>query len=278
MSHTYGQTKFHGHNQEGSFQSGRHTLVKIWTCHEVDATGVISSRQELVDDGIIAVVNVATNNITIQDVVYATNAAYDQAYAAQTNLDNLIAAFSVFAQPVSVRVTDGIVQSGASNTTPRLGTFTQLVAGADLLGSDMTQAAGLVWVVEFIFEQKGILTNAAGSAGFVRGEPSIGATGDNFGDANAAYHLLLQGTVQYVTGDLAQGGDSENMDDADTGVETGAGFADTGQLSVGLISLAEDAYAGAVGNQVFMVSNTDSDEDTSQTFLVEEFNMPDLQS
>lgn len=274
MGHTYGQTKFHGHNQDGSFQTGRHQVVKIWTTHEVDQTGVISSRQDLFDDGIIDELDPAVTNITINEVTYTTIALYDQAYAAQTNLDNVIARFSQFSAPVSVNVSDGLVQTGAGTDNPLTGTQTVLVAGADLLGSDMTDTAGLVWEIDFVIEQKGAFTNIPGSAGFVRGEPSIATAADNFGDASGAFHDLLQGTVQYVTANSAAGGDSDNMDDADTGVNGATNWAD----AVGLISLTSDVYAGAVGNQVFMVSNIDGDQDTSQTFLVEVFVAPDLQS
>ena len=269
-------TKFHCNNKYGSFQTGKGEHVHLWLAHEVDQTGVVSSRQELVDAGFIATTDLTANAIEINGVNYAVDIVYDQAYIAQTNLDNLIERFSQFAAPVDIFVSDGIVQAGASNNTPTLGTVNTNIGGVDLLGTELAEAAGLVWKVELIFEQKGAFVRVPNldQATFVRGEPSIAVTADNFGSSVQDIHDLLEGTVMYLGGLRAAGGDSENVVDMDTS----ALFFDGTDTGTNLITLVTGAFAGGLGDEAYIVTNNDPDEATSQSVVVEVIVKGDLQS
>ena len=269
-------TKFHGHNQDGAFQTGKGEVVHLWLAHELDQTGVISSRQELADASLLSgptpLTLSAANNININGVNYTTNVAYDQAYIAQTNLDALIERFSQFAAPVDIFVSDGIVQSGTDNTTPAFGTVTTMIGGVDQLGTLLAQAAGLVWKVELTFEQKGAFVRVPNldQATFVRGEPSIAVTADNFGSSAQDIHDLLEGTVMYLGGLLAVGGDSENMVDIDSAVA----YEDAANFITGVTQ----AFGTAIGDQGYIVTNNDAQEATGQSVVVEVRVKGDLQS
>ena len=54
MVHSHGQVKFHGPTQPGTFQTGKAEVITFWSAHHIEETGVVSTRQELVDDGIMA--------------------------------------------------------------------------------------------------------------------------------------------------------------------------------------------------------------------------------
>lgn len=267
MAHTHGQTKFHGPTQPGSFQTGKAEIIKFWTVHHIAETGVIARRQELVDDGILANVSVAVNNITIGGVVYALDANYDSALAAQHNFNNLIAHFGTLANVVSIK-TSGLA-TGTSPTVDFQNVF--LGVGADTFGTEVLQALAIVWQVEVVLEQKGTLHNAGGQPGFVKGDPSIGVTGDNFGSSVADVENFLDGVILFATGALAIGGDLESMVDVDT---TGA-FADGTNIATGVAG----AFAGATGDQVTMISNQIGTAGTSQSVVVDPtFVAQDLQS
>lgn len=268
-------TKFHGHNRDGAFQTGKGEVVHLWLAHEVDQTGVISSRQELVDAGIIAVVNVATNNISIRGVTYTTNALYDQAYIAQRNLDNLLDAFNVFAAPVYIDVSDGIIQTGTANLTPATGTVSTLIGGTDQLGSSLNESAGLVWKVELTFEQKGAFVKVPGldQGTFVRGAPSVALTANKFGSSTQDIHDLLEGTVMYFGGLLSAGGDEENITDSDGVVAFEAGV----NLITGIAG-TNTAFNNTIGDEVYIVTNRDAQQATGQTVVVAVQVSGDLQS
>ena len=278
MVNTHGQTKFHGHNRDGAFQTGKHEVIRVYSAHETRQTGVISRRQELVDAGLIATTDLTLNAIEIQGVTYAVDARYDEALVAQRNLDNLIAAFSQFAAPVSVFVWDGRATTLTIGATQNLNVefeslFTGLTA-ANTFGTQMLEVGGIAWEIDFVFEQKGIFQNITGTAGFVRGEPSISASADNFGSDPAAVEALLDGTLQYLGAAIAAAipGDQESMVDADTT----AAFVDGVNLVTGL----DDTFSGIVtGEQVSIVSATNAAAGTSQTVVVEVVGVaPDTQS
>lgn len=269
MVHSHGQVKFHGPTQPGTFQTGKAEIIKFWTVHHIEETGVIATRQELVDDGIMANVSVAVNNINIGGVDYVLDANYDSALSAQHNFNNVAAHFGTIANVVSLKITPGLA-TGTSATVDFQNVF--LGVGADTFGTQVLEANALVWSVEVVLEQKGVLHNSAGTPGFVRGDPSIGATGDNFGSSVLDVENFLEGMVLYATGLLAIGGDNENMVDADT---TRA-FVDGFNIATGV----SGAFAaGDEGAQVVAVTNIHASAGTSQTIVVDPtFVAQDLQS
>jgi hypothetical protein len=248
------------YNKNGAFQTGKGEVVHIWSAHHVEATGVTLRRSELVADGLLPSATLSgTNSITIKGVTYTADAAYDQALLAQVNLDNLVAAFARFGNPVYVNVSAGI----ATTASPTADTAGVLVGGADLLGTELVEANGLVWEVELAFEQKGLFVTGA------KGDVTIG-TGDHYGSSVADVHAVLEGTVMYVTGLLANGGDLENMVDADAA----AAFVD----GTNYVTEVAGAFAGAQGDEVSVVSAGNAAQATSQTVVVEVQVAPNLQS
>ena len=269
MVHSHGQVKFHGPTQPGTFQTGKAEVIKFWSAHHIEETGVLATRQELVDDGILANVSVAVNNIRIGGVDYALDANYDSALAAQHNFNNIAAAFGTVANVVSLKITPGLA-TGTSLTVDFQNVF--LGVGADTFGTQVLEATALAWSVEVVLEQKGVLHNSAGTGGFVRGETSVGATADNFGSSVADVENFLEGTILYATGLLAIGGDNESMVDADT---TGA-FVDGFNITTGL---ATAFAAGVIGDQVAIITAQNAAHGTSQTIIAEpNYVAQDLQS
>lgn len=270
MVHTHGQVKFHGPTQPGTFQTGKAEVITFWSAHHFEETGVLSTRDELVDDGILATNDLTANSIVIAGVTYALDDNYDSALAAQHNFMNLTNHFASVATVVSVRVGPGV-----ASTTDIFVDFANLFlgVGTDTFGDDLVDATGLAWYVEIVLEQKGTLFNSAGTTGFVKGEPSIGATGDNFGSSVADVEEFLNGLVLYSTGVLAIGGDNETMVFADL---AGTKFTDGFNIADGT---ATAFSAGNVGDQVFAITNADADEVTSATIVVNPmFTAQDLQS
>lgn len=272
MVHTHGQTKFHGPTQPGTFQTGRAEIIKFWSAHHIEETGVISTRQNLVDDGLLATTDLTANAIVIAGVTYAIDANYDSALAAQHNFLNVVAHFAQVANVVSLNITDGLA-TGTSPTADFANVF--LGVGADTFGTELIETNGLIWSCAVVLEQKGILHNSGGTAAFVKGEPSIGATGGNFGSTVADVEEFLNEVILYQTGLLAIGGDLENMADADT---TGA-FLDGVNITNGVAG----AFGGAIGDQVSGITNfigvLGDRQGTSQTLVVDPtFVAQDLQS
>ena len=277
MAHTHGQTKFHGHNRDGAFQTGRHEVIRVYTAHETRQTGVLARRDELVDDGILATNDLTANAIVIQDVTYAVDARYDEALVAQRNLDNLIAAFSQFATPVSVFAWDGrpttLVIGAASNLNVEFVSEFLGLTAANTFGTEMLEAGGIAWEVDFVFEQKGVFQNIPGTAGFVRGEPSISDSADNFGSDPAAVEALLDGTAMYVGAAIGATipGDLESMTDADTS----ALFVD----GINFVTGVAGAFADTTGDEVSIVAAGNAVDGTSQTVVIEVVGVaPDTQS
>ena len=272
MVNTYGQTQFHGHVRDGAFQTGKHEVIRVYTAHETRQTGVIARRQDLVDDGLLATTDLTANSIEIQDVTYAVDARYDEALVAQKNFDNLVAAFSQFAAPVSVFVWDGRATTITNLTVEFASTFLGLTA-ANTFGTELIQANGIGWEVDFVFEQKGVFQNIPGTAGFVRGEPSISDAADNFGSDPFAIEALLDGTLMYAGAAIGAAipGDLESMVDADTS----ALFVD----GVNFVTGVDGAFAGATGDQVSIVAAGNAVDGTSQTVVIEVVGVaPDTQS
>ncbi len=246
-------TKIYGHNHDGSFQSGKGEHVRLWTVHEIRATGVLATRADLLADGLVTSATLsATNSITFQGVEYTVDATYDDALWSQMNLSSIMAAFEPFGNIVDVSVT-AAVNTGTSPTSDFASVF---LAGADNFGTEIS-VDGDVWQLDIRFEQKGLFHNAGGETGFVKGEPSIGLAVDNYGSSIADIHVLLEELDLITTTD-----DNVNVDNT---VDTNT----TGR---------PDNAPNAIGDPVQMVSAGSADEATSQSVVIETFTAPDLQS
>lgn len=179
--------KFHGFNQDGWFQSGKGEVITLWTVHDIEATGVIATRAELVQDGILKNETLsAANSITINDVTYEADATYDDAYYQQTNVDTFVDAFNALANPVYVKVHAGIDTA----TDPNVDFTTEFLGGTTTFGTDLVAAnnsgTAPVYRIDLFFEQKGMFTTGD------KGDVTVGA-GDNFGDSVAAVEAILDG-------------------------------------------------------------------------------------
>ena len=235
-------TKFHGHNRDGSFQTGKGEHVRLWTIHEIRHTGVISTRQELVDAGYLGlgptpVTLSAANPITIQGTEYITNLAYDDALFSQTNLDAFIQRFDELGTIVDVVVTAAVNTA----TNPNVDFTNPFLGGADTFGSQITDD-GDIWQLDVRFEQKGMFTNVPGSAGFVRGEPSIALAADNFGSSVADIHELLEDLALTTTTDDATNVD--NTTETNTEGRPDAGPQVSGSLTTGVSAAQADEATG----------------------------------
>lgn len=246
-------TKIYGHNKDGSFQSGIGEHIRLWTIHEIRATGVLATRADLLADGLVTSATLAANNsIEFQGVTYTADLAYDDALYSQRNLDAIMAAFAPFGNIVDVSVT-AAVNTTANPTTDFASVF---LAGSDNFGSQIS-IDGDVWQLDVRFEQKGMFHNSATNAGFTKGEPSLGVSADNYGSSIADIHAVLALTV--MTGTTA---DNVNVDNTlDTNTEG-----------------RPDANPVVSGSSVQMVSASSVDQATTQSVVLEVFAAPDLQS
>lgn len=269
MAHTHGQVKFHGPTQPGTFQTGKAEIIKFWSAHHFEETGVLATRDELVDDGLLPTNDLTANSIEIGGTTYSVDANYDSAFVAQHNFNALIKHFATIANVVSINITSALA-SGTSLASDFANVY--LGVGADTFGSEVVFSNGLAWSVAIVLEQKGILHNSAGSGNFVRGMPSIGSTAGNFGTTVADVEAFLEGLVLHATGALAIGGDLENMDD----VENQPTF-----TGINIVTGTNEAWqgSGSVGAYVTMITNGNGDAGTSQSVLVDPtFVASDLQS
>lgn len=260
--------KFNGFNQDGSFQTGTGEIVRVYSAHQIGATGVLATRAELVADGLLPTTDLTANSITINGVTYALDANYDAALVAQRNLDNMIAAFAVYANPVQVNVTAGLA-TGTSLTVDFANVFLGGTA-ANTMGTELIQANGLGWTLDLAFEQKGMFADTPGTGTFVKGDPSLGASADNWGSSAGDIEAILEGVTVYAGGAIAILGDLETAVD----IDTTAAFADGVNLATGVAG----AFAGATGDQMSVVTAGNAATATSQSVVVEVDVAPNIQS
>lgn len=240
---------FNAFNKEGWFQTGKGEVVTVWSAHHVDATGVNLTRAELVSEGYLQSSTLsASNSIEINGVTYTTNAAYDDALYAQQNLDNMVAALAVYANPAAVWV-EGGTTGIATASTPTADFATDFLGASDNFGSELTESTGPVWKVQMFFEQKGVFVDRTT---FTKGEPTIGDAADNYGSDQADVHALLEGVAVTATSvDVA------NMVDVATS--------------------STNTFAAA-GDEGTVVSAGNGDAATSQSVVVDVAVAPNLQS
>ena len=240
---------FNAFNKEGWFQTGKGEVVTVWSAHHVDATGVKLTRDELVSDGYVTSSTLsALNSIEVNGVTYTADAVYDDALWAQQNLDNMLAALALHANPAAVWV-EGGTTGVATAATPAGDFATDFLGNNDNFGSQVVEANGPVWKVEMFFEQKGVFVDRTT---FTKGEPTLGAAADNFGSDQADVHALLEGVAITATSvDLA------NMVD---------------------VSTSSSNAITAAGDTGTVVSAGNANAATSQSVVVDVAVAPNLQS
>lgn len=185
--------KVNGHNRDGAFQTGKHEVIVATTLHHLEATGVIATRAQLVSDGILSNATLSSsNNIVIQGVSYETDAAYDSAFWAQRNLDRVINRFAEYANLVSVDVDQTAADLGAAPGATLADPFR---ASSEAIGTAFNAVTdNPAWKLSVVVEQKGVF-NGVPVTSTTKGQPTLGASADNYGTSVTSLASLFDGLV-----------------------------------------------------------------------------------